>query len=585
MIKRKRTRIIMTGVGILIVVVCLLIFIISQRKGSHTTFGIYDLKVEAAEHSPVTGMGYVELSIKNNEWGLEKLFSTSNDINEDKNQTIIPDKYTLELVRGKAAPIYEAYEYDYKEDTQYIRVAYIATEKAGTQEPVKLKIVKTADKKVKKEIPIVTEENKESRKIKAAGLKSRALLTPFGFKVSLKELGKSAAERDIANMVLSYKDGTSVKIKVLEGLNNEGYVRVVDGMGYYVSMFPLWDEMEQIAFVNLQQKAQEEARGADASTSRMFRGKIVWEVPTPENSKACKIRSASTHNMAVSKGKLYFSALEDRVVYCVDTNKNGEVIQAVQGEVYAMKANGDDVYMLTREKMLVHYSTTKYAVLSQVDVGALLGSTAGTDIQLSAVDDTGVYITKVNLEGTKAAIYHVDKNGKAESIREFSEGQIPRPALVQDGKLYYDLNAKNDSDSGVYALDIKKDKTVKLSDQIGIGQENSCAEYYLWNNKLVFPLADKETLCMVKTDGSDEQTYPFNSGNSYILVGDSIYSTDTTLYRFQLNTGEFGVAGSPGDDFTGQLYAVEGKLVLSRYESDSQDMASWQERRIYIWEE
>lgn len=88
-------------------------------------FNGYSIKIGECVYNSMTQTGSVELKVTGKELGLEKLFYTSEDVVHNGQHNIVDEEYHLRLSDGERGLESQAYELDYADETQTVKVYYV----------------------------------------------------------------------------------------------------------------------------------------------------------------------------------------------------------------------------------------------------------------------------------------------------------------------------------------------------------------------------------------------------------------------------------------------------------------------------
>lgn len=286
------------------------------------------------------------------------------------------------------------------------------------------------------------------------------------------------------------------------------------------------------------------------------RAQIIKESPSDEKSWEYFTYSLSG-NMAVIDKTLYYISDLDMALMKVDLTVDSPEAEPVgYGEIVAVKAGGDILYMVRDDGCLILYDTVCQTEISTLFPGYQIPMEDTSDICLCTADDTGVYFTV-----DERKFMHVKSDGSVEELRGFDEPQTVRLAAVDGSVFYYDKWAED-------------------------GRYDTGTPYYLWNGRILF--SSGGFLYSVNVDDTGDEKSTEISGNNCTLMGEYIYyvdSGDRGLYTVDLSTMETKKADDSYHAWGGVMVAVGDSLLIHRTEArdvNAMSQGEWEEKIYYF---
>ncbi len=165
--KRKTLMIILAGVFIIILsFVGYLLYLKMTDSSMVYKYQDYKIRVIDNVYCPESKIGCAEIEIEDCEKGFEKLIHTSDDMFHNGDNTVVADEY---IIRTNEQYKCKSYETKIERRTQHLKIYYVDAQMQKKPESLRLELVQTKDASVKLRIPMVPENDYETRRFVCGG--------------------------------------------------------------------------------------------------------------------------------------------------------------------------------------------------------------------------------------------------------------------------------------------------------------------------------------------------------------------------------------------------------------------------------
>lgn len=120
---------------------CTVLLLCGCTKDETEKFDGYSIKVGECIYNSMTKTGSVELKVTGKKLGLEKLFYTSEDIVNNGLNDLVEEGYHLQISNGERSLESQAYELNYENSTQTVKVYYVNPENSLRKDKFRIEIV------------------------------------------------------------------------------------------------------------------------------------------------------------------------------------------------------------------------------------------------------------------------------------------------------------------------------------------------------------------------------------------------------------------------------------------------------------
>lgn len=298
----------------------------------------------------------------------------------------------------------------------------------------------------------------------------------------------------------------------------------------------------------------------------------------------------SDFQVAQAGNNLYFVSGSENTLYYIFKNRKKYQIEKTQFKHISDVTQFESIlYILDSFNTLTLYNSKNNQIISQISLNQIVDR--GSRIfSLSCTDESGVYLQGIYSFSSKEGqsliknytlFVKVSIQGEISILKEISEENRARLALVHENILYYDYENKN-GDSKVLACDMDTNIETTISTKRGNGIDDFHTKYYIWNENLVFPV-ESEGICIAKLNGSQEYVNKFPVDNSITKVDNYIYSSGPKLEKINLENGQITKYTNKKGYYKGTLSTYDNKLILLRNEGKPIGGTRSEEKALYIF--
>lgn len=253
---KKRGRKICAILLSMLLIVCLCAC--SEKKESGEEFNGYSIEIGECIYNSITKTGSVELQITSKGWGLEKLVYTSEDVLHNGFDIIVDDEYSLRVSDGERSLECQAYEVDYQDKTQTVKIYYVDLENAINSEHIDIQIIEPQSNNVVKSLQGELKiENKAMRYICHDApldiyMSSTGIFLDSGTNWALDSEQRTAVALNLKSKDKKYVMAidSAAEIKVTDNkelIKAKKYVKG-DRIRAYATDIEDWDKIEMITF-------------------------------------------------------------------------------------------------------------------------------------------------------------------------------------------------------------------------------------------------------------------------------------------------------------------------------------------------
>lgn len=213
----------------------------------------YLIEIESSDYSPKTKCGRIDIVVKNSENISDKLFTTENDVMNNKNMQIVDADYGLRIIRDNIPAKFYIQELKFENNTQFIAINYINTADIPHDYSAIIQILQFPGATLEKEFEAGTDSETDSLSLSAGNNSGTILASTHGMFIN----NAGTETMHIFNIKVYYNDGKENTLFLANEFNvNEkktNYVQVSyensDSQKYYYC----WDfgDLQNIKYIEI----------------------------------------------------------------------------------------------------------------------------------------------------------------------------------------------------------------------------------------------------------------------------------------------------------------------------------------------